>query len=555
MEGTGTSGSVHELLLRLAGRVDDDLMAHVRELLAVREDGRALELTTAALAADGVPLPADVRSWLVAAGRGARIELDADAVLAPAGEDRDEHRFTPDPPAGAEVVVAAVRALPARWLRGCEVRLTWRLTPAGAASGPLPHPVLLVRTGAGGAGTDDVIAYQLATALDRATAAVSVEVLAADHVPSAYHAAAWEAAVAIRDDPSAPTTASEQADQGGATGSGSHRLTTTAPRPHETSAARPPSGGRPTPGGLRYGGAPDARPTADDGRGWTREPAAGEEKWPVRNGHGGADHARPSIGSAMPFSGPSGERAPAQPAEPAAPGGPNPLFTGVAPAGIIEDGPTDAPPRPVPMGAPGGRRRLVEEPSTELPPVTSLGRPPLPGPVPFVRRTRPSPRPMPAVTPEDPADDDVPRPSLPDPTERTNGTSGSHALRDPLLGPVREPLLEPLLDPTSGVRATSGVGDAVGGPGAGREGDWAGDWASGAWAVDDAQVEPHPAGVGDPGQPPDIGLRPESLARLSDADRALLARLQAELVAGRRPHGDGAPTNGAGDSAPPEPSR
>ncbi len=32
-----------------------------------------------------------------------------------------------------------------------------------------------------------------------------------------------------------------------------------------------------------------------------------------------------------------------------------------------------------------------------------------------------------------------------------------------------------------------------------------------------------------------LGLRPESLARLSDADRQLLARLQAELLEGRKP--------------------
>ena len=32
---------IHELLLRLAGRVDDDLLADARELVAVGEDGHA----------------------------------------------------------------------------------------------------------------------------------------------------------------------------------------------------------------------------------------------------------------------------------------------------------------------------------------------------------------------------------------------------------------------------------------------------------------------------------------------------------------------------------
>ena len=52
-----TSASPHDLLLRLAGRVDDDLLTDARELVAVGEDGHALELVTAALAADGTALP------------------------------------------------------------------------------------------------------------------------------------------------------------------------------------------------------------------------------------------------------------------------------------------------------------------------------------------------------------------------------------------------------------------------------------------------------------------------------------------------------------------
>ncbi|OLT19942.1 hypothetical protein BJF78_10310 [Pseudonocardia sp. CNS-139] len=45
-----------------------------------------------------------------------------------------------------------------------------------------------------------------------------------------------------------------------------------------------------------------------------------------------------------------------------------------------------------------------------------------------------------------------------------------------------------------------------------------------------ADLEPDPDPDGN-----SLGLRPESVARLSDADRQLLARLQAELLEGRRP--------------------
>ena len=44
MDETTAPASPHELLLRLAGRVDDDLLADARELVAVGEDGHALEL-------------------------------------------------------------------------------------------------------------------------------------------------------------------------------------------------------------------------------------------------------------------------------------------------------------------------------------------------------------------------------------------------------------------------------------------------------------------------------------------------------------------------------
>jgi hypothetical protein len=62
-----------------------------------------------------------------------------------------------------------------------------------------------------------------------------------------------------------------------------------------------------------------------------------------------------------------------------------------------------------------------------------------------------------------------------------------------------------------------------------------------------------PDGTPDPGpEPADLGLRPESLARLSDADRQLLARLQAELLDGRKPRvsrragiANGSGTNGS----------
>ena len=186
MDETTAPGSPHELLLRLAGRVDDELLADGRELVAVGEDGHALELVTAALAAEGATLPTSVRAELVAAARTARIDLDADTALAPAAPDTTAHRFTASSAADV-AVVAAVRELPARLVDGVRLRLSWRRTPAGSAPGPLPHPVLLVETPEGGR-PGEVLAYQVGAALARSGVHVSVEVLTSGRPLTTYHA-------------------------------------------------------------------------------------------------------------------------------------------------------------------------------------------------------------------------------------------------------------------------------------------------------------------------------------------------------------------------------
>ncbi|GAA3051464.1 hypothetical protein GCM10010464_14830 [Pseudonocardia yunnanensis] len=196
MEHETSPETTHDLLLSLAGRVDDDLLAWARELVAVGEDAHAVEILTASLVAAGAVLPQPVRSALVAAARSARTDLDPDATLPPARpEESSEHRFEPGP--SDDVVAAALLAVPARQLQGCRVLVARRLTPAGSAPGPLPHPVVLVEAQPGARATD-VLAYQLAVILDRAGVPASVEVLIAGVPLPAYHAAALRRARPIR---------------------------------------------------------------------------------------------------------------------------------------------------------------------------------------------------------------------------------------------------------------------------------------------------------------------------------------------------------------------
>ena len=172
---------VYDLLLALAGRLDDDLLAWARELVAVGEEGQAVELVTAALAAERVMLPAAVRVAVVAAGRAAHTDLDAGRELAPpVPDDATVHRFDPAAASG-DRVAAVLAGLPARRLAGCTLYLTWRSTPAGAAPGPVPRAVVLVE--AGPDRSADVLAYLLATELDRAAVPASVEVFTTDKIP------------------------------------------------------------------------------------------------------------------------------------------------------------------------------------------------------------------------------------------------------------------------------------------------------------------------------------------------------------------------------------
>jgi hypothetical protein len=75
--------------------------------------------------------------------------------------------------------------------------------------------------------------------------------------------------------------------------------------------------------------------------------------------------------------------------------------------------------------------------------------------------------------------------------------------------------------------------------------------------VDDAARDDTQHITDEAAQPSEFGLRPESVGRLTDADRQLLARLQAELLDGRkvrngRRPGAGPGTNGAHRATPPD---
>ncbi|GLZ52898.1 hypothetical protein [Actinomycetospora sp. NBRC 106378] len=190
-DGPPAPGRLHEVLLGLAGRIDDDALTAVREMVAAEDDAEAAELLAGCLLADEVGLSPDERGVLGPWFATARVDPDLLARLPvdPDALHRSGHRFVPT---AAGVAPAAPLARAARRLSGVvAVRESWRVTPAGAAPGPVPHRVVLVET----ADPDDCdhVVHHLAHAA-RGLGGTSVEVFASGITLPAYHRDALAAA-------------------------------------------------------------------------------------------------------------------------------------------------------------------------------------------------------------------------------------------------------------------------------------------------------------------------------------------------------------------------
>ena len=195
LEDADVAVETHSLLLSLAGLIDDELLGWCRELVAVGDSDYALELVVAAVQADRIRLPGPLHADLIGAALRRRVLSRSEAFPSPDSTPRMQHRFASDPAEqgfGARIAArspeTALLSVPARLLRDCQLWLTWRVTPAGGAPGPLPHPVVLIET-LDGIGAE-VLAYQVAEVLSRAGVFASVEVFTSEMELSDYHRAA-----------------------------------------------------------------------------------------------------------------------------------------------------------------------------------------------------------------------------------------------------------------------------------------------------------------------------------------------------------------------------
>lgn len=223
-EGFAVPLRLHNLLLALAGRLDDSALSEARELTARARLDEAAELTTGALIAGKLPVRESEQHEL-----GLVLELSrSDAALADhltvddaEADNGVVHRFTGEnhPEAGiADALDRTLQVLPD--LRS--VHAVWRNTPAGSVPGPLPQRVVLVEIGPDG--NPPAAAYRIDAALRRAGIRAVVEVTGPGAERSRYHdqgmnlaTAVWLAGSAVQSrpvsSPSSPKVASAVAKE------------------------------------------------------------------------------------------------------------------------------------------------------------------------------------------------------------------------------------------------------------------------------------------------------------------------------------------------------
>ncbi|MCE7009355.1 hypothetical protein LWC34_42060 [Kibdelosporangium philippinense] len=183
---------VHDLLLGLAGRLDDDALTDARELLASAELDRSLELIVGCLVAGRIPLSPVERRDLDAMFAEANCDTTLIQQLkVDDGRARPPvHKFHPglvdSQIGGAEAGVSdavhrVLEVLPDVRALWC----VWRTTPSGAVAGPVPHRIVLVEIGP--RGFPPATAYRIEHALRRAGIRAAVEVLRDNSPLTEYH--------------------------------------------------------------------------------------------------------------------------------------------------------------------------------------------------------------------------------------------------------------------------------------------------------------------------------------------------------------------------------
>ncbi|MGP4018340.1 hypothetical protein [Saccharopolyspora sp. 5N708] len=208
-EGAGPVDRLHNLLLAMTGRVDDDGIDSARELLGIGQPDAAAEFLAGCLLAGRIPVTSNEQYHLRRVLDETRsVHNLADRLEVVDSVPPEEHRFG-EPHEADDDLVAALGSITGR-LQG--VRGLWcasRTTPAGASYAAVPQRILLAEVGSDG--STSAVAYQLIEALRRAGVNCSVEVFDSGAELPEYHRDALAAAHRVRlklsDQQSAPAIA------------------------------------------------------------------------------------------------------------------------------------------------------------------------------------------------------------------------------------------------------------------------------------------------------------------------------------------------------------
>lgn len=186
---------LHNVLLALAGRLDDSALSQARELVGRSHLDDGVELIIGALIAGRIPVrPAEQRELALVLELSRSDAALADHLTVDESIPGCLHRFSRDnePDRGiAEALGRTLQVLPD--LRS--VHAVWRNTPAGSVPGPLPQRVVLVEIGP--QAHPPAVAFRVDDALHRAGISAVVEVTGPGAERTEYHEAALIAATSV----------------------------------------------------------------------------------------------------------------------------------------------------------------------------------------------------------------------------------------------------------------------------------------------------------------------------------------------------------------------
>ncbi|WP_243791105.1 hypothetical protein [Saccharopolyspora gloriosae] len=187
-EGAGPVERLHNLLLALTGRVDDDAVNSVREMLGIGQLDAAAEFLIGCLLAGRIPVTSTEQYHLRRAlDESGSPHAPADRLHVVETVQDEGHRFSENHEADRSdhELVDAIAPIAGRLHGVRALWCTWRTTPAGVTYGAVPRRVLLAEVGADGSVT--AAGYQLLEALRRAGVGCSVDVFSSGMDLPPYH--------------------------------------------------------------------------------------------------------------------------------------------------------------------------------------------------------------------------------------------------------------------------------------------------------------------------------------------------------------------------------